>query len=131
MVPIRWCRFWGGICTEKSWLCGAGRFNEDLALLLSDLRTAAAWRLQETAVSWLRKRLEQSTPKKCWEETREAYGRRLKRCCDDINKDCDVEGLCRGFPKRIKLLADSGGDCLPCKTLTVACSRIMKCCDMQ
>ena len=66
--------------------------------------------LHETAVSWLRKRLEQSTPKKCWEETREAYGRRLKRCCDDINKDCDAEGLCRGFPKRIKLLADKGGD---------------------
>ena len=99
-------------------------------LLDSALKRPAAILLHETAVSWLRKRLEQSTPKKCWEETREAYGRRLKRCCDDINKDCDVEGLCRGFPKRIKLLADSGGDCLPCKTLRVACNRIMKCCDL-
>jgi len=66
--------------------------------------------LHETAVSWLRKRLEQSTPKKCWEETREAYGQRLKRCCDDVNKVCDVEGLSRGFPKRIRLLAECGGD---------------------
>ena len=37
--------------------------------------------LLETAVSWLRHRLSRSTPKKCWEETREDYGRRLKRCC--------------------------------------------------
>jgi len=66
--------------------------------------------LHETAVSWLRKRLEQSRPNECWEETREDYGRRLKRCCDDVNKDYDVEGLCRGFRKRIKALAESGGD---------------------
>ena len=66
--------------------------------------------LHETAVSWLRKRLEQSTPKKCWEETREDYGLRLKRCCNDINKDCDAEGLCRGFRKRIKALAEKKGD---------------------
>ena len=39
----------------------------------------------------LRTHLER-TPKKCWEETREAYGRRLKRCCDDVNQTCDVEG---------------------------------------
>ena len=41
--------------------------------------------LHETSVSWFRKRLEQSTPKKCWEETREAYSRRLKRCCDAVS----------------------------------------------
>ena len=65
--------------------------------------------LHETAVSWLRKRLERTTPMKCWEESREAYGRRLKRCCEEVNKDCDVEGLCRGFPKRIRLLHDEDG----------------------
>ena len=69
--------------------------------------------LHETAVSWLRRRLERSTPKKCWEETREAYGSRLKRCCEEVNKECDVEGLCNGFPKRIKLLEENGGDRLP------------------
>ena len=65
--------------------------------------------LHETAVSWLRKRLERSTPKKCWEETREAYMSRLKRCCDDVNRECDVEGLCNGFPKRMRKLAESEG----------------------
>ena len=69
--------------------------------------------LHETAASWLRRRLERSTPKKCWEETREAYGSRLKRCCEEVNKECDVEGLCNGFPKRIKLLEENGGDRLP------------------
>ena len=55
--------------------------------------------LHETAVSWLRKRLTRSTPKKCWEESREEYGRRLKRCCEEVNKECDVEGLCRDSPQ--------------------------------
>ena len=66
--------------------------------------------LHETAVSWLRYRLAQSTPRRSWEETRPEYGRRLKRCCDEINKDLDVEGLSKQLPKRLKLLKDSGGD---------------------
>ena len=49
--------------------------------------------LHETAVSWLRKKLEQSTPKKCWEENRESYGRRLKRCCEEVNRDHDVQAV--------------------------------------
>ena len=69
--------------------------------------------LHETAVSWLRRRLQRSTPKKCWEEMREAYGRRLKRCFEEVNKECDVAGLCRDFPKRIKLVHDRNGDRLP------------------
>ncbi len=66
--------------------------------------------LHETAVSWLRHRLAQSTPKKCWLETRVEYGRRLKRCCEAVNKDLDVEGLSQGLPKRLRLLKDSEGD---------------------
>ena len=69
--------------------------------------------LHETTVSWLRKRLERSTPKKCWEETREAYGRRLKRCCEEVNKECDVEGLCKDFPKRMKRMGEREGERLP------------------
>ena len=65
--------------------------------------------LHEMAVSWLRRCLERSTPKRCWEETREAYARRLKRCCEEVKKECDVAGLCKGFPKRIKLLKDGDG----------------------
>ena len=66
--------------------------------------------LHETAVAWLRHRLTRSTPKKCWEESREQYARRLKRCCEEVNKECDVAGLCRGFPKRVRRLLSSGGD---------------------
>ena len=66
--------------------------------------------LHETAVSWLRHRLSRSTPRKCWQESREEYGRRLKRCCEEVNKECDVEGLCKGLPKRMKLLEDKDGD---------------------
>ena len=69
--------------------------------------------LHETAVSWLRTRLTRSTPKNCWDETREQYGRRLKRCCEEVNKECDVEGLCQGFPKRMKRLKDKEGERLP------------------
>ena len=65
--------------------------------------------LHETAVSWLRYRLPISTPTNCWQETREEYGRRLKRCCEEVNKTCDVEGLCQGYPKRMKLLQQKQG----------------------
>ena len=65
--------------------------------------------LHETAVSWMRVRLRNSTPSRSWEETREAYGNRLKRCCDQINKDLKVEELCRAFPKRIQLLEEREG----------------------
>ena len=66
--------------------------------------------LHETAVSWLRHRLAQSTPKKCWAETRQEYGGRLKRCCEEVNKDLNVEGLSKQPPKRLKLLKDNEGD---------------------
>ena len=58
----------------------------------------------------LRHRLSRSTPAKCWQESREEYGRRLKRCCEEVNKECNVEGLCKGLPKRMKLLQDRDGD---------------------
>ena len=49
------------------------------------------------------------TPSRSWEETREAYGNRLKRCCDQINKDLKVEEPCGAFPKRIRLLKEKVG----------------------
>ena len=66
--------------------------------------------LHETAVSWLRLRLLRSTPKQCWTETRQEYGRRLKRCCEEVNKELDVQGLSEGLPKRLKMLHDCDGD---------------------
>ena len=43
------------------------------------------------------------------QETREENGRRLKRCCEEVNKTCDVEGLCQGYPKCVKLLQQKQG----------------------
>ena len=65
--------------------------------------------LHETAVSWIRYRLARTVPTKPWEESREAYTARLKRICEDINANLDVEGLCRGFTKRIEKLVDREG----------------------
>ena len=65
--------------------------------------------LHETAVSWMRVRLSQSLPSQCWLETREDFGKRLKRCCDEVNNDLDVEGLCRAFPKRVRLCKERKG----------------------
>ena len=66
--------------------------------------------LHETAVAWVRQRLAASVPARCWEETRAAYRARLKKCCDDINASCDVEGLCRALPKRVQAVIDNEGD---------------------
>ena len=66
--------------------------------------------LHDTAVAWLRLRLEQALPKCPWEETAEAFAARLRACCADINADRNVDGLCRGFPKRVaKLVQKKGG----------------------
>ena len=66
--------------------------------------------LHETAVSWMRRRLARTVPAQAWAETRQEYTSRLKACCDEINADLDVEGLCRDFPKRIcQLVKNEGG----------------------
>lgn len=65
--------------------------------------------LHETAVSWLRVRLEDSLPRRCWEETTDAFAARLRTCCADINSELDVDGLCRPFPTRIQKLVDAEG----------------------
>ena len=66
--------------------------------------------LHETAVGWLRHRLEVTLPKRPWAETDAAYARRLRACCADINAELDVEDLCWAFPKRIaQLHAKAGG----------------------
>ena len=65
--------------------------------------------LHETAVAWIRCRLACTVPAKCWEETRQEYSTRLKRCCEHINDEHDVDALCRAFPKRCKKLDDAQG----------------------
>ena len=66
--------------------------------------------LHETAVAWLRKRLAETVPRKAWLETRDAFSARLKTCCEGVNRDLDVEGLCGDFLKRVaKLRSRQGG----------------------
>ena len=65
--------------------------------------------LHETAVAWLRVRLAESTPAKCWLETREQFRARLKHCCEAINEAYEVENLCRAFLTRVRKLKDKSG----------------------
>ena len=34
---------------------------------------------------------------------------RIKECCADINRSLDVEGLCKGFPKRVQMVLAAKG----------------------
>ena len=49
-------------------------------------------------------------PRRCWEETEEAYGARLKEAASYINSTHDVEGLCMEFPGRLRDLVERNGD---------------------
>ena len=66
--------------------------------------------LHETAVSWIRKLLSKSVPKKAWEESRDEYYSRLKAQCAHINSNYKVEGLCRELRQRVHDLFDRKGD---------------------
>ena len=69
--------------------------------------------LHETAVSWIRYRETKTRVTKPWEETLEAYSSRMKRIVQDINDRLDVDGLCRGLPKRLQELVDAEGGRIP------------------
>ena len=66
--------------------------------------------LHETAVSWVRNSLKTSLPQKPWEESREAFGARLRDAAREANTKYDVDGLCREFPSRIADLKARSGD---------------------
>ena len=66
--------------------------------------------LHETAVSWLRTRLERHAPARPWEETKEDFGKRLKKAAEDANAECDVGGLCEGFNKRLEEMIERKGE---------------------
>ena len=72
--------------------------------------TLAQVLLHETAVAWTRVLLTRTMPKRPWQETREAFGDRLRAVCRTINAEHKVEELCREFPDRIQQLIDVAGD---------------------
>ena len=55
-------------------------------------------------------RLAKTVPKKCWEESLEAYRSRLKECAAYINANHDVTGLCLALPSRLADLDHRQGD---------------------
>ena len=60
--------------------------------------------LHETAVAWTRNRLKRTLPKDPWQETEEAFGKRLKLAQDYVNKNYDVASLCLQMPHRMRAL---------------------------
>ena len=102
---------------------GTGKITAEFKAALADCGLKAFWgddasvqpghmqevMLHETAVSWLRHRLTESLPARCWEETPGAFGARLRAACADINANLHVGALCKDFPKRIQHLIDSKG----------------------
>ena len=66
--------------------------------------------LHETAVSWLRVRLERTLPSACWRETTEAFGTRLRACCADVTeRQSGGGGLVQGLPQEGAVAAGPGG----------------------
>ena len=66
--------------------------------------------LHETAVAWIRKRLQAALPKKPWEESEDGFKERMRNAVSYVNSNHDVAGLCKELPSRIdKLLEAEGG----------------------
>ena len=82
-------------------------FNQNASVQPGQLQEVM---LHETAVAWMRLRLSKTVPRKAWTETVEAYRARLKACCAYINENYDVDGLCKGLPKRLTELDRREGD---------------------
>ena len=66
--------------------------------------------LHETAVAWIRYKLTKNVPPRSWLETPEEYRTRLKGVVAEVNRDYNVENLCRELPTRVeKLRLAEGG----------------------
>ena len=65
--------------------------------------------LHETAISWVKLRESKTKPQRPWEESREAFTVRMRGIAQEVNKHCDVEGLCKGFVKRLKQVVELKG----------------------
>ena len=57
--------------------------------------------MHETSVSWIRERLKRSLPKDPWNESEEAFTKRMKKAVEYVNREHNVPGLCREMPSRM------------------------------
>ena len=65
--------------------------------------------LHETAVAWVRYKLARCVPARPWLETAEDYGARLKAVVAEVNREHDLDSLCRDLPNRAQLVRDAEG----------------------
>ena len=65
--------------------------------------------LHETAVAWVRRRLECCLPAEPWAETRTEFKARLTTVAQYINKTFDVAGLTHELPERMEAVAAASG----------------------
>ena len=83
------------------WGSDAGQQSPDMGDLL----------LHETAVSWFRNVLRRLKPEVLpWEETQAQWLRRANKAVAFVNREYNVAGLCRQFPRRIQDLVDGDGE---------------------
>ena len=66
--------------------------------------------LHETVVSWVRAHEAVTVPKEPWNETPEEFAGRLRDICRYINRNYDVSGVCKSFPKCVQKVVDADGD---------------------
>ena len=57
----------------------------------------------------MKSRESKTKPPRPWEETREAFKARMRGIAQEVNASCDVEGLCRGFVKRLEEVVELKG----------------------
>ena len=67
--------------------------------------------LHETVAGWMKKYLQKEHFNRTdsLEKNQERLVQTMAECKSFINKEYDVDGLCRAFPKRLQELIDEGG----------------------
>ena len=63
----------------------------------------------ETAISWVKLRESKTKLARPWEESREAFTVRIRGIAQEVTAQCDVDGLCRGFEKRLERVVELTG----------------------
>ena len=94
-------------------VCCVGRGCRAFASQLRWLADVWLGWLHETAMAWVRERLEKTVPKVAWEETVKEYGARLEAVAIYIAREYGVAALCRALPRRVAQLNERNGDRIP------------------
>ena len=101
-----------GILTHKNAIArrAGGWFQGGSGMDPRSLRTKIPLLAVRADGSWIRAEERRTLPAKPWEESIEAFQTRLKGVVGNINKECNVEGLCWQLPERVdKLYSNKGG----------------------